>query len=144
MTLGPLEFIVIGFEGNHFTGEILPEIRSLQERGIIHLLDLLVLKKDQQDQIEIVELSDLQDNGTSFVDLINDYSGLLSNEDIALIGRDMPTNSSAALALFEHTWAIELKDTIIRANGVLMASGLVKSEAAENAAAELAARGSAN
>ncbi len=41
MTLGPLEYLVVGFEGNRFTGQILPELRAARENGIIRIFRLL-------------------------------------------------------------------------------------------------------
>ena len=46
MVLGPLEYLIVGFEGNRFTGQILAELRAAQEKGIIRVLDLFVMKKD--------------------------------------------------------------------------------------------------
>jgi hypothetical protein len=45
MTLGPLEFVMVAFEGNRFSGQILSELRAAQEKGIIRVIDLLVIKK---------------------------------------------------------------------------------------------------
>jgi hypothetical protein len=45
MTLGPLEYLVVGFEGNRFTGQILAELRAAQDKGIIRVVDLCVIKK---------------------------------------------------------------------------------------------------
>ncbi|MFL5664953.1 MAG: hypothetical protein ACJ8BW_26935, partial [Ktedonobacteraceae bacterium] len=59
MTLGPLEYLVVGFEGNRFTGQILPELRAAREKGIIRVVDLFFLKKDEQGDTVAMELSDL-------------------------------------------------------------------------------------
>jgi hypothetical protein len=48
MTLGPLEYVMVAFEGNRFSGQILSELRAAQEKGIIRVIDLLVIKKDEQ------------------------------------------------------------------------------------------------
>src|SRR5690348_17319748 len=59
MTLGPLEYLVVGFEGNRFTGKILAELRAAQEKGIIRVIDLAVIRKDEQGNVAALELSDL-------------------------------------------------------------------------------------
>ena len=59
MVLGPLEYLIVGFEGNRFTDQILAELRSAQEKGIIRVLDLFVIKKDVQGNVTALELSEL-------------------------------------------------------------------------------------
>src|SRR5881392_2417167 len=59
MTLGPLEYLVVGFEGNRFTGQILAELRAASEKGIIRVVDLCVIKKDDQGNVTALELSEL-------------------------------------------------------------------------------------
>src|SRR5947209_599175 len=105
--MGPLEYVEIGFEGNRFTGEILPQVWALQQKGIIRLVDLLFVKKDEQGNIQTNEVSDLSDEDASaYGDLLNDLHGLFTAEDVQVIAADLPVNSSAAIALFEHTWAV--------------------------------------
>ena len=57
--LGPIDWIVVEFPGSKFNGEIAPALRDLVQRGIIRVLDLLVLKKDADGSLEAFELSDL-------------------------------------------------------------------------------------
>ena len=59
MTLGPLEYLVVGFEGNRFTGQILSELRAAQEKGIIRVVDLLLLTKDESGNLAAVEMCDM-------------------------------------------------------------------------------------
>ena len=60
MTLGPLEYLVVAFEGNRFSGEIITALRDAQEKGIIRVIDLLVIKKDEQGNVMALELSESQ------------------------------------------------------------------------------------
>ena len=60
--LGPVDWIVVEFPGSRFNGEIAPALRDLVERGLVRVLDLLVLKKDADGTIEAFELSDLDDS----------------------------------------------------------------------------------
>ncbi len=59
MVLGPLEYLVVGFEKYRFTGQILAELRAAQEKGIIRVVDLCVIQKDEQGNVTQRELSDL-------------------------------------------------------------------------------------
>ena len=140
MTLGPLEYLVVGFEGNRFTGEILPELRAAQEKGIIRVVDLFFLKKDESGNITAMEISDLSgEEAEQLSPLAGDLLSLLSTEDIEQVGRDIPNNSSAALLLFEHTWAIGLKEAIKHAGGIAVAGGFVAPDVLQELEEELEA-----
>lgn len=126
MTLGPLEYLVVAFEGNRFTGQILPELRAAREKGIIRVVDLFFLRKDESGGITAMELSDLSgEEAAHFVPLAGDLLNLLTPEDIEQVARDIPNNCSAALLLFEHSWATGLMDAIKNARGITLAGGLV-------------------
>jgi len=138
--MGPLEYVEIGFEGNRFTGEILPQVRALQQKGIIRLVDLLFVKKDEQGNVQSNEVDDLgEEVASAYEDLTRDLQGLFTAEDIQMIAADLPVNSSAAIALFEHTWAVDLKEAIARANGVILAGGFVGRDMLDMLNAELEA-----
>ncbi len=132
MTLGPLEYLLVGFEGNRFKGQILAELRAAQEKGIIHVVDLSVIKKDDQGNITAMELRDLRaEEATELAPLAGDLMGLLAPEDIEQVAADLPNNSAAGLLLFEHTWAIGLKEAIKNAGGVAIAGGFVAPDVLE-------------
>ena len=59
MVLGPLEYLLVGFEKYRFTGQILAELRAAQEKGIIRVVDLCVIAKDEQGNVTERELSEL-------------------------------------------------------------------------------------
>lgn len=126
MTLGPLEYLFVGFEGNRFTGQILQELRAAREKGIIRVIDLLLLKKDEDGNVEVRELSDLSgEEAEQLGVLAGDVMSLFGPEDIEKVASDIPNNCSAGLLLFEHTWATGLKEAIRNASGIPVAGGLV-------------------
>jgi len=126
MTLGPLEYLVAGFEGNRFTGQILAELRAAQEKGIIHVIDLFVIKKDEQGNVTALEINDLSgEEAAELTPLAGNLMGLLTEEDIQQVAADIPNNSAAGLLLFEHTWAIGLKEAIKNAGAVAITGGFV-------------------
>ena len=126
MTLGPLEYLVVGFEGTRFTGQILAELRAARDKGIIRVVDLFAIKKDDQGNVTALELSDLSDEeATELGPLAGDLMGLFAPEDIEQAAASIPNNGAAGLLLFEHTWAIGLKEAIKNAGGVAIAGGFV-------------------
>ena len=126
MVLGPLEYLVVGFEGNRFTGQILAELRAAQEKGIIRVVDLFVMKKDEQGNVTALELSELSgEEATELTPLASNLMDLLVDEDIQQVAADIPNKSAAGLLLFEHTWAIGLKEAIKHAGAVAITGGFV-------------------
>lgn len=126
MTLGPLEYLVVGFEGNRFTGQILKELRAAREKGIIRVIDLFLLKKDENGNVEGIELSDLSgEEAQQLGPLAGNIMSVFGPDDIEKVAGDIPNNCSAALLLFEHTWAVGLKEAIKNASGIPVAGGLI-------------------
>ena len=126
MTLGPLEYLVVGFEGNRFTSQILAELRAAQEKGIICVIDLFVIKKDEQGNVSELALSDVSPEvATELGPLAGDLMGLFAQEDIEQVAADPPNNSASGLLLFEHTWAIDLKEAIKNAGGIAVTGEFV-------------------
>lgn len=141
MTMGPLEFVEIEFEGNHLTGEILPELQALHSQGIIRVVDLVLMQKDQDGTLTVREISDLsEEEAKAFAGIAGGLTRLLSPEDIEDAAANMPNNSAAAIALLEHLWAIHLKETIIKAQGHVLAAGLISQDEIEALEAELEAQ----
>ena len=132
MKTGPLEFIVIGFEGNRFTGEILPQLREVQKKGIVRFVDLLFLKKDAQGEIEVLELSDLDSaEAQEYEDLSSSFSTLFTQDDIEFMAEQLEPNTSSAMILFEHTWAAGIAEAVRGANGVLIGGAMVNPDMLE-------------
>jgi uncharacterized protein DUF6325 len=130
MVLGPLEYLVVGFEKYRFTGQILAELRVAQEQGIIRVVDLCVIQKDKQGNVTERELSELSgEEAKELSPLAGNLMGLLADEDIQQLAEDIPNDSAAGLLLFEHTWAIGLKEAIKNAGAVAVTGGFVSPEA---------------
>ena len=140
MVLGPLEYLVVGFEGYRFTGQILAELRAAQEKGIIRVVDLCVIAKDEQGNVTARELSELGgEEATELSPLAGNLMGMLADEDIQQVAADIPNNSAAGLLLFEHTWAIGLKEAIKNAGAVAITGGFVSPDAIAELEEELEA-----
>lgn len=141
MTMGPLEYLVIEFEGNHFTGEILPELQALRDQGIVRVVDLVLMQKDADGNMTVREVSDLsEEEAQPYGPIAGDILSLLSPEDVEDAARSVPNNSSAAIALLEHTWAVRLREKILNAHGRFLSEGLVPPEEVEALSAELEAQ----
>ena len=104
--LGPVDWIVVEFPGSKFNGQIAPALLDLVERDLIRVLDLLVLKKDDDGSLEAFELSDLDQGEVGDLRTYEaELAMLLSEEDVTSLGAAIEPGSSAAVLVWENTWA---------------------------------------
>lgn len=123
MSVGPVEIIVVAFPDNQFTGDVAPALEALVQAGTIRVIDLVFVTKSADGDVVGIELSDLDEaTSSAFRPHVEEPSGMLSDEDIADLGDDLPPNSSAAILLFEHLWATEFRDAVVNSGGELVAS----------------------
>jgi Family of unknown function (DUF6325) len=144
MTLGPLEYLMVAFAGNRFSGQILSELRAAEEKGIIRVIDLLVIKKDEQGNVTAQELSDLdEEEARPFGFLAGKLLNIFEPDDVEVTASQMPNNSAAGLLLIEDTWAIPLKEALLNAGALARTGGMVAPEVVQSIEAEIAAEAAA-
>jgi hypothetical protein len=120
--LGPVELLFVEFPGNQFTGEIIPELSQLVEQGTIRVIDLVFVAKDADGNAVGIALEDLPgDAKDAFSALVSELAELIAEEDVEDLAEGLEPNSSAAILLFEHTWAIPFRDAIVGSGGRLVA-----------------------
>jgi hypothetical protein len=128
--LGPVDWIVVEFPGSKFKGEIAPALQDLVARGVVRVLDLLVLKKDEDGSLEAFELSDLD---PSEVGELRSYEKelamLLSEDDVTAVAAAIEPGSSAAVLVWENTWAAPFASAVRHSGGQLIASGRIPIQA---------------
>ena len=96
MTNLPWEYALIGFEGNQFSGKIVPELLDLAQRGIVRYVDIVFISKEQNGSLRTVELNDLDaESYKMFVPLGEHITGLFTEEDLSFEADRLPVNSSA-------------------------------------------------
>ncbi len=136
MTHGPVDFVAIGFDGNRFKGEIMEALVELVEKEIIRIIDLIIVLKDENGFVAARELQQLDDEMIALFDPLQvNISGMITLEDIELVGEELKNNSTAALMLFENIWAIKFKEAALRANGTLLVHGRIPPDVYEEALA---------
>jgi hypothetical protein len=128
--LGPVDWIVVEFPGSKFNGEIAPALADLVERGLIRVLDLLVLKKEADGTLEAFELSDLDEAEIGGLRSHEaELAMLLSEEDVNAVAAAVEPGSSAAVLVWENTWAAPFGAAVRHAGGQLVASGRIPIQA---------------
>ena len=138
MTLGPLEYLVIGFPETGFDGTIAREIEKVVERGIIRLVDVVAVSKEGSGTTLVAELDNKNDpKFASFAGLLKDRMALFTEEDLESIADSLAPGTSALALLFEHHWAVDVKEAIQARGVVLVARAVIPPEVLEEVQAEL-------
>ena len=128
--LGPVDWIVVEFPGSRMNGEIVPALRDLVERDLVRVLDLLVLKKDDDGSVEAFELSDLDEGEIGDLRAYeSELAMLLSEEDVNSLAAAIEPGSSAGVLVWENTWAAPFASAVRRSGGQLVASGRIPIQA---------------
>jgi Family of unknown function (DUF6325) len=134
----PVEYLIIGFPGNRFSGEIMPALTDLVENGVIRIIDLVFVKKDADGEVTTFEFEDLQEAAElGFADLDGEAGGLLSDEDLDLAAAALAPDSSAALIVWEQRWAERIADAIRNAGGEIVAGERIPATVVDAALAGL-------
>lgn len=155
MKIGPVQLIVINFETTEkFRGEILRELEAIRTRGVIRLIDLLFVAKDEAGEITALGGTWLdQEEKAQFGALIGALIGYgeagvdgaaegaaagalmpenvmgITSADARALADEIPPGTAAALMLFEHTWATQFSQAIRDAGGQMVAQGFLTREA---------------
>ena len=136
----PLEYALVEFEGNRFSGQIVPELLDLAERGIVRFVDIVFIQKDADGSRRTLELNDLDaESYQLFVPLGEQVASLFSEEDLELAASRLPNNSAAALFLWENLWVENIRKAITASGGVLVERGQIPAEVVEQVRQDFAA-----
>ena len=147
---GPIQMLVLAFDRTGFKGDILPELKRLNEEGIVRLIDLLVVSKNEDGELDHLQVSDLSaDEAEEFGAMVGALIGfgaggeeeatraavagaseladghLFDDAELWYVGDAIPPGTTAAIALLEHRWAIPLRDKIVAADGVALADAWI-------------------
>jgi uncharacterized membrane protein len=151
---GPMQLLVIVFENPDFHGQIRRELESVMEKGMIRLIDLLFIWKDENGNIVSLEATQLDEEermrfGAVVGGLIGYGAGGeegaredakagvlaaaqenygITDEDIVEITEAIPEKTAAAIFIIEHLWAKSLKQAIRDAGGILVSQGMLTPE----------------
>jgi uncharacterized membrane protein len=142
-SLGPVQLVIIAFDGGNFDGKVLEELRRLREHDAVRLIDLLFVAKGEDDEVIELVMSDLSAaENAAYGALVRALIGVgvggevsaaegarvaadaasqngfrLGPEDAWFLADQIPAGTAAAVALLEHRWAAPLRDAIEAADG---------------------------
>jgi len=118
--IGPVEYIVVGFPGNQFKGEIAPALGDLVDAGTIRIIDIAFAGKDENGDLVAFELSALDPDVQQALEKLGaEPSGLFNEEDLTAVAETLDPGSSAAVLAWENVWAKSVAGAIRDAGGEL-------------------------
>ena len=127
---GPIDYLVVEFPGSRMTGEGLPLLVDLVEKGIIRVLDLVFVTRGTDGSITALEVADFDGDGQLDLAVFEGAaSGLLSDEDISEATSVIEPGNSAGILVYENVWAGPLAAAIRRGGGQLVASDRIPVQA---------------
>ncbi len=130
--LGPVDYLVVEFPADkaNFSGEMAAELRSLVEREIVRVLDLVILRKEADGSVEAAELADVDESDVGeLLALEGGLAMLLAAEDVEAIGTAIEPGTIAAVLVYENSWAAPFASSIRRSGGQLVANGRIPTQA---------------
>ena len=118
MAFGPIDFIALEFNENKFNGEIISDLTELVSSETLRILDLIILEKNDLGEVVVRELQELEPAVQQMLEPLRaEISGMVTVDDIKMIGSKLKNNTTAAVMLLENLWAVRLKQDISFSGG---------------------------
>jgi hypothetical protein len=139
--LGPVDYIIVGFKGNNFDGSVLKELGKAVDSGVIRILDLLLIIKNKDGNVEMAEVFDQEDDIKEAAAMLGhtDDQPLLTEDDVEKIGAKMDNDTSAGILVIEQLWAKGLKKALMDKDAILIDEGRLHPEKVKAAIEDLEA-----
>ena len=122
--LGPVDVVVISYPpGAPATGESIPILLDLVDRGIIRVLDARFVQKDPDGTFSGFDIADLDEHAAGDLTVFAGAStGLLDDDDTALAAAEIEPGTAAVMIVYENRWAAPFIAAVRRNGGVIVAS----------------------
>ncbi len=127
--MGPIDYLLVEWPGRQPNGEAAPILADLAERGIIRVLDLAFITKAEDGTIAGVDLKDLGEQVAELKVFEGASSGLLGDDDVTEAASALEPGTSAALLVYENSWAAPFASAVRRSGGQLVANGRIPVQA---------------
>jgi hypothetical protein len=130
MEIGPVDYLIVEWPpGKQPTGEGLNQLVDLTERGLIRVLDLAFVRKEQDGTVTGLALTDIDHDGTlDVVGFEGASSGLVSQGDYDDAGAALEAGASAAILIFENRWAAPFVGALRGSGAEVVASGRIPAD----------------
>ena len=130
--LGPVDYLVVEFPSDkaNFSGEMAAELKSLVDRELVRVLDLVIMSKDLDGAVAVDELHEVDESALGQLRALEaDLAMVLAEEDLVEIGKVLEPGNVAAVLVYENSWAAPFASSVRRAGGALVADGRIHTQA---------------
>jgi hypothetical protein len=128
--LGPIDYIVLEWAGDQpVTGEVMPLLLDLVDRGMIRILDLAFLVKAEDGSVAAIDLAEVAAQDSGLAEFEGASSGLLGQEDLEEAAAALEPGTVAGVLVWENRWAAPVAVALRRSGGQLVASGRIPIQA---------------
>jgi hypothetical protein len=128
--MGPIDYMVLEWQGElPAAGEVQPLLLELVARGVVRILDIAFLTKDEDGSVSALEVGDLKQAAAAFAEFQGASSGLLGFDDLEEAAAALDPGTSAAVLVWENRWAAPVAAALRRSGGQLVASGRIPVQA---------------
>jgi len=136
MTIGAVEYLVVGLSDDTPSDDIASALADLVDKEAIRILDLVFLEKDAAGHVSFLEFDEAEQL-SGFAEIDAEVGGLIGPEDIDFVGEELEESSSAMVLLFEDLWAAPLVEAVDRSGGFLLGGSRIPKDLADEALAML-------
>ena len=120
--VGPVDIAVVAFDEPKFDGSSASAIADLVAGGIVRVLDIILVNKDEAGEVTILEVTDVDGDGIpDLVAVQGDIPGLIAEDDSRAAIEAMPEDSAIAIIAWENTWLVRARNAIASSGGTLIA-----------------------
>jgi len=139
MAFGPIDLVVLELKQNKFNEEIITSVIDLVSHETIRILDLVIARKDEKGAVSVHELKELDPAELSLLEPLRaEISGMVTTDDIKMIGKKLKENTTGVIMLFENLWVIRLKQDVRDEGGRLVMHERIPNEVVAEAIRDLA------
>jgi len=124
--LGPVDYLLVEFPGSRFNGRIAPAMVDLVERGLVRILELIVVRKDEDGNVSSFDLTEMDvDEVGPLGGLAEDTLGVITDDDVIAAAEALEPGTTAGLLVWENLWAIPFANAVRGSGGEVVASGRI-------------------
>ena len=128
--MGPIDYIVLEWAGDQpVTGEVMPLLLDLVDRGLIRILDIAFLVKAEDGSVAAIDFAEVVAKDAGLAEWEGAASGLLGPEDLEEAANALEPNTVAGVLVWENRWAAPVAVALRRSGGQLVASGRIPVQA---------------
>ena len=139
MAFGPIDLVTVEFKGSHLGDEVIASMSDLVAEETIRILDLVILNKDKRGEVAVQELQDLSPADLQLLEPLRaEISGMITVDDIRMVGKKLKENTIAVIMLFENLWVTRLRQDVSDGGGRLVTHERIPTEVVAEALKDLA------